>query len=158
MLTLEEILALPAGRELDVAIAEHVLGHVWLHNKRYGFLRDEEDADDIVEDSSANYGKHPNHEGGAWIAPDEKYSTDIAAAWGLVNCLEVGGWGHKHQVFSAAAECPGWQWTFMRPGGGLGACIAGAEGETAPLAICRAALLATLSAPLPTKREEAGHE
>lgn len=78
-----------------------------------------------------------------------RYSVDIAAAWQVVEHLAAAGWGHKHQVFSAAAELPGWQWTFMRPGGGHGAGIAGVEAPTAPLAICRAALLAVAPAPTP---------
>jgi hypothetical protein len=75
------------------------------------------------------------------------FSADIAAAWQVVERLTADGWGHKHHVLSAAAEQPGWQWTFMRPGGGLGAGIAGAEADTAPLAICRAALLALAPTP-----------
>lgn len=67
------------------------------------------------------------------------YSTDIAAAWQVVEHLEAQGWGHKHNTLSAAAEQPGTQWTFRR-----GAQVHGAEALTPALAICRSAYLTTL--------------
>jgi hypothetical protein len=149
-----DILQMPAGKHMDAAIAEHVLGHVWVHNKRYGCLVASDEAEVVIAGGHASAGKHPEHDAGCWIGPLDRYSTDIAAAWLVVDKLTADGWGHKHLVLRAAAEYPGWQWTFMRPGGGRGAGIAGAEADTAALAICRAALQTPWPAPSPTLEKE----
>ena len=148
MLTREEIEQLPAGKEMDAAVAEHVLGHIWLHNKRYGFLRTEEDADLIVEDGSGTYGKHPE---GHWIGPDDKYSTDIAATWQLVEQLNprqhalrltYGIWRENGE------KQVGWRADFGPFGASSKTC------ETAPHAICLAALALSENGPaLPIEKE-----
>jgi hypothetical protein len=144
MLTLEEIKNLPAGKELDAAIAEHVLGHIWLHNKRYGVLRPSDEADLIVEDGHSNYGKHPE---GHWIGPDDKYSTDLAAAWEVIEAVRKLGWYSQHTDLTLDSGTDWWAWHFLNhapPGNEQVSAYA----ATAPLAICRAALLVLL-APTP---------
>jgi len=69
------------------------------------------------------------------------YSTDIAAAWAVVEKMEADGWGHDHLRHSAAAEQPEYRFGFMQSGKGIRSRVAD-EAETMPLAICRAALKA----------------
>lgn len=105
-LTVDEIKALPAGRELDAMIWHQVMHP----NAAKG-----------VEARCAELG---------WTAP--KYSTHIAAAWDVlekvqeIGCLQnSGGFGWRCEIcatYPGGPECAG-------------------EADTAPLAICRAALL-----------------
>lgn len=89
---------------------------------------------------------------GRWVEPGgamahvnpPEFSTDIAAAWQVVEKLNADGWGHRHSVYSPAAERPGWAWEFA-----IGAKSFEGTAETAPLAICRAALL-TVANPAPS--------
>ena len=102
---------LEAGRELDALIAEKVMG--------YECVCDEEPVDCPIHNKADLYTLRP-------------YSTDIAAAWGVVEKLRlfVMPWGldewcaanqrDERLAFSDILE----------------------SGETAPLAICRAALKA----------------
>jgi hypothetical protein len=101
----DEILNMPAGREMDVTIGYHVMG---------------------------------------LVAPPEiypEYSTDIAAAWEIVA-------KHPHYFQLVRSNETGWRpspWGAM-----LWRCRFyapekfEARAETAPLAICRAALLAVM--------------
>jgi len=148
MLTREETAAIPAGKELDAAIAEHVLGYIWLHNKRYGMLRPSDEADLIVEDGRSNYGKHPE---GHWIGPDDKYSTDIAAAWLVVEAMEQMGGFFKLEN-GAGGNAKGWRAELLYRGSFYDPHLC----PTAPLAICRAALLALSPAPTSAIEKEKG--
>jgi hypothetical protein len=90
---------------------------------------------------------------GRWVEPGggmahvnpPAFSLEIAAAWQLVEKLTIDGWGHRHTVYSPAAERPGWSWEFV-----IGRKRIEAMEETAPLAICKAALLVHLEAVSPT--------
>ena len=117
-----------AGRELDALVAEKVMG--WTRGLRYG------------------------NGNGEWIEPGREndahkrtwdttpcFSTDIAAAWQVVERMEADGWGHKHLFHSPGAEDPGYYWTFMKPGKGIRS-MSESHAETLPLAICLAALKA----------------
>lgn len=146
MLTREEIAALPAGKILNATIAEHVLGYVWVYNKRYGCLVTVENAKAVVEGKHASYGKHPEHESGAWIGPLESYSTDIAYAWPLFAgngwILHENKWNDVNPWFIFPDERALADWTPL-------ACA-----PTVELAICHAKLaahfLAANAAPSPS--------
>jgi hypothetical protein len=122
----DEILAMPAGREMDALIAEKVMGwtlgepheiHGWM---MHGMV--------TVRDwvGSTN---------DAGITHIEKWSpsTDIAAAWEVVEKL-----GDKFDELERGDGGEFWM-CVVYPDGFI-PCVARAE--TAPLAICRAALLA----------------
>lgn len=109
-----------AGRELDALVAEKVMG--W---KRYG-----------------------RRNSGTWTAPGgfnasagswPTYSTDIAAAWEVVEAMQKKAW-----VTEVSADC----FVDGRPAGFTAHCWYDddsrhyATADTAPLAICRAALQA----------------
>ncbi len=125
-MTRDEVLSMPAGREMDALVAEKVMGwnlslskDIWCKDGEC--LRDTDD----------------------WSP-----SIDIAAAWELVekfahnhrNNLAV-EMGFSH--FSLVAY-PGGEWFCSL---GLNDCVAhSAKAETAPLVICRASLIAILEA------------
>jgi hypothetical protein len=106
---------LPAGHELDLLIATLVLG--------LPVIDDGPDARD-VRYVHAEQGTLPHH----WIRI-ERYSTEIAAAWTVVEHLTP-----AHEPFEV-----------LRFGGAYRArfkWVHAGTADTAPLAICRAALLA----------------
>jgi hypothetical protein len=150
-----QIRQMPAGREMDKLIAEQVMGISMYHYDKghpdncYFMLLDA-DGDPVLFAPRFRDAERKT-EAEAW-QDCPCYSTDIAAAWQVVEKLTADGWGHKHHVYSKYAEMPGWQWTFMQSGKGPNS-ISGAEAETAPLAICRAALLAIAS---PAAGQEGG--
>lgn len=114
-MTRDEILNMPAGRALDALIEYHIMKTQVPRNSDGHLSRSWVDG----------YGYENTF-----------YSTDIAAAWDVVEKLNRDGWyvsvftGHK---FECALSHP-------NPKRG-NYC----KGETAPLAICRAALLAVQS-------------
>ena len=106
---------LEAGRELDALVAERVMG-----------LR-------MVSHKTATYDPTPDDAPIGRFADVPRYSTDVAAAWGVVErVLKLG------HYFKIAPHC------FYKPPAWiiqldvLGDVLA----ETFPLAICRAALKA----------------
>ena len=158
-MTREEVEALPAGREMDIAIGT-MLGHkpvpYWLIIDKYGdaihkyddpmpaefdckakadAYFDSQERDGLMMASSkvTRYGRWP------------AYSTDIAAAWKLVAHFEAGNAEIDLKKYHDAA---GPSWEAAINGFGVGGCAeyCYAYAETAPLAICRAALLTTLMA------------
>lgn len=117
----DNIAEIPAGRELDAVVAEQVCGWTgvyWL-------------------DRETPVGSHKP-------APAQRvsnYSTDIAAAWLVVERMRLQGWHYSidsHGAVTGNTSCG-----FTR-GTGVDQPMEafGAEADTAPLAICRAALLA----------------
>ncbi len=129
-----------AGRELDALIAEKVMG-LCVHEWEYTTL------DEFMDDWMAKCDKcNIETSGGSReMCPasghTQPYSTDIAAAWTVVEKLRC-AWDFSLQVFAEE--------------GGTGACFTvmgetfrsdgshmfSAEADTAPLAICLAALKA----------------
>lgn len=97
-----------AGRELDALIAEKVMGFPL----------------EIIR--GAPYPECPRH-----------YSTDIAAAWEVVE--KDDGWGHDWRVKRWVSSSKPYSCTAERTADGQNFY---AEAETAPLAICLAALKA----------------
>lgn len=114
---------LPAGRELDALIASKVMG--WLHVGR-GITS--------FADATLLPFDHGRRDGSTPFEPVPPYSTDIRAAWAVVERVR-----HLSQESSTRLEHEGelWHATFSTLD-----FLAQASGETAPLAICRAALKA----------------
>lgn len=125
-MTREEIEHMEAGPEMDALIAEHIMGHPgeWIHHEGAG----------IEYDTGI---------GRLRIRACLEYSTDIAAAFQVVEKLEA---QNPVWLFSLVkrgwAESLLWEATFRKISGED--IRAFCEGITAPLAICRAALLSTL--------------
>lgn len=77
--------------------------------------------------------------GCGWVengGPVRGYSSDIAAAWTVLERLRELGYTN----ISVYTEAGGWEVELCRPDGPSG--VVGLNSPTAPLAICRAALLA----------------
>jgi hypothetical protein len=120
-MTREEILAMPAGYKIDILIAEKIMG--WK---------------DKISDHLVRYYETPNGE--IFLKNDvSHYSTDISAAWQVVEKLKREGYPNP-QLYTID-EDDLWH-VAIRTHGDMG--YDDTEAETAPLAICRAALLAIL--------------
>jgi len=132
-MTRDEILALEAGRELDALVAE-IMGWTRYQNKHGLIVMSRPGA----IPSHAHFDQHPN------------FSTDIAAALEVVEKMTAEG----HGYFELCKDFGGW-WnaTFFivlsnddeRRALGYGNWKYESDGNTAPLAICRAALLAVMT-------------
>lgn len=114
-MTRDEILKMEAGRELDALVAKDVMG--W--HKLDGNWKD-----NIWE-------KADGHIKGDWHP-----SEDISAAWEVVTKIRSMGWGVDISWFHEFIYC-----ALHKPDSVI---IKQANAETAPLAICRAALLAVM--------------
>lgn len=136
-MTRDEILNMPAGEEIDALIAEHVFGD----KKPTQAL----DANHVM--LSMIGVTHPyTSAGGSWTGVAyweegdiprwvaKNYSTDIAAAWEVVDKL-YGITLVRHKVF--------WHCIFDKSTEGE-RDEDYMQGDTVPLAICRAALLAVM--------------
>lgn len=131
-MTPDEIAAMPAGREMDARVAETVMG--WLVVEGGGedwYERLVTRWPCLVMFPAGNVCLHRSEygESESW-----KPSTDIAAAWEVVEHLQKSGWWLL--LTSPRKSTP--LWTAVLPG------LVYSESETAPLAICRAALLAVV--------------
>lgn len=130
---------LVAGRELDARIAKKVMGLPECHKR---FIK-------FTISGVQNSWDCPVHGPQGCIFPSytPSYSTDIAAAWQVVEKLlsttPQGGDIHIEKLGGA-----GWKvgCCFNQSEGGWDGWI---EAETAPLAICRAALAAMTGQPRP---------
>lgn len=128
-------------RTLDCAVAEQVLGYIWatfdatfaarLHGPRFLLAPDDDNLGTV-------YALQPdltaplNETLFAWNDTVPPYSTDIAAAWQVVDALLARGWYVSVSARPGEpADCTFSQ-TFRH-------CIS--SGKTAPAAICRAALV-----------------
>jgi len=156
-LTAAEIDAMPAGPEMDALVAERVMGwHMYHYDKDvpsacYWMLLDSEGDPAVFEVPYNAMEKRTEAE--AWAACP-KFSTDIAAAWtvfeklpGPERRLHDSGQGVEGRY---VVKCNAHSW-------GAGTDFAyyaddertviqiEGEANTTPLAICRAALKATLS-------------
>ena len=150
-MTRDEILALE-GRELDVAVAESIFGWHWTRG------REAHSTDDTVyrwlhpPKSYTNFtpatGDEPMLGGSIYFVP--AYSADIGMAWQIVDyMLDWDGpfwWDDFSMRSHRSADDSSWTWgagfrywTFPQ---NETTVIVEAMGNTAPLAICRAALLA----------------
>jgi len=117
-MTLEEILRMEAGPELDRLVAKHIMG--W------------KEGQEILESLS-----------GIGILGEKalpRYSTDITAAWSVVEKLVNLGWlVNLLSPWKGNATC---HWTcYVERKGENGWERLEATGDSAPLAICRAAMV-----------------
>lgn len=112
------------GPELDAEIARRVFGYEILPYRN--------------ADNSATF-----FADGALYRLTPGYSTDIAAAWQIVQKMHDDGWTVHLQCYTNPHDVRGWSCTFVRPGA-MGA-VAVSYFSQAPLAICRAALDALTS-------------
>lgn len=122
---------LPPGRELDALVAEKVMGRqvTWEDSQE-----DDDQDDCYFLDENGNY---------SWSACVPRYSTDIAAAWQVVEKLDLLGVrlvpGHESYgevSFSLGRRSDNGLWVL----GDDRSLEPGVEGESAPHAICLAAL------------------
>lgn len=135
----EPVSELPAGRELDALVAEHVFGTAIL-------TREAMEAEAVrvwVEQPQCTkffwgFTAWRGDDGTIQCAQDfEPYSTDIAAAWDVVEKLGRDGftcdiqWKGAGRNYEFTAEASFDKWTPPQSGHAVG---------SAPLAICRAAL------------------
>ena len=124
-MTKDEILKMPAGREMDALIAKHVMGtspRIVKREYSSGFELISQDWKEVVDRE---------------LAAMRHYSTDIAAAWQVVE--KIPGAVSLQRMDSGAS----WRaWYQPTPG----SFSAWTQSETAPLAICHAALLAMMEA------------
>ncbi len=141
-----------AGRELDALVAEKRMGRCrWCWDNRSQWLKvpspegfegsshqvgDENEIDPLTKERVWYCLKH-NKLAWTWNIPG--YSTDIAAAWEVVEKLREDGWSfHVDDVgFNDATEG---QWRVMFTEATTGNKHVFADGQTAPHAICLAAL------------------
>jgi hypothetical protein len=123
--------ALPAGRELDALVAERVFGAPY-----YWSDAGSEGGTPLTGNIVPGFAEWQTVASGREIPP---FSTDIAAAWDVLEAMRAGGWGGELEYSPDGA---GFRIMFWRSGKTRDACLQ----ETAPLAICRAALKAVSEA------------
>ncbi|MGI4864175.1 MAG: BC1872 family protein [Janthinobacterium lividum] len=147
-LTRQEIENMPAGPAINQLVAEKILGRIWVHTAKTNNLIDPDDWpvwQVAFNDIEVGKGDVGNPVGGAM-----GYSTDIARAWQVVEKMHADGWGYGLSAGRATIDpLPGHRLpdcTFYTRDGRQG----WNQAETAPIAICRAALLALFAPTLPT--------
>jgi hypothetical protein len=156
-MTREEVMAMEAGADLDDQVHVRVMGGC-LHDA--GFEHDPDGSHPMegllyVCKRGCGYSQHLGFGVNAIILwPRPEYSTDIAKAWTVVEKLKArgralvvnDGTNHHPPTYEVQAGLDeNGPWTFCAFEMPDGAWLS-ARAETAPLAICRAALLATLEA------------
>ena len=119
-MTHDEIMKLEAGRELDTLVAERVMG--W-KLKSHKWIDGETRLGDFPEDKK---------ETGTSYRRVLKYTTDISAAWEVVEKMNSEGFAFY------ILWTTGIPWAMFDKDSSM---EYSAEADTAPLAICRAALL-----------------
>lgn len=123
-LTREKILSMPAGRELDALVAEKVMG--WKQCSMEGVR------------IKTCYGKPPEFGRNDGRVRIPGYSTDISAAWEVVEKVKQMNWFF---ILSDNLFPDKWEASlFWDPNG----TMIEARAETAPEAICKASLLAVM--------------
>lgn len=122
-----------AGQELDILVAENVMGYrwcLWLDGTRFLAPPEFEDFDEATGDEPL--ADEP-------YAIVINYSRDISAAWQVVEKMRE-TWNFKLSALPSRAKRGAWTCSFLRPGDYP---KTNASANTAPLAICIAALRAT---------------
>jgi len=139
--TRDEILNMPAGREMDALVAEKVMGWSNVEKTTWSNYR----ADGTPFGGGKEWrGTPPNHEAefNPVLYPIKNYSTDIAAAWMVVEKIRPLFWSTQVMVWDHSdkyiVSC------VYRGGHDEPEKAINSEAPTAPLAICRAALLAVM--------------
>lgn len=166
-----DIAMLEAGRELDALVAELALGFRWEEWQTGRGLYDQENikrGKRFHNNKLAFEEVPPMGQEAVSTRPLPHYSTDIASAWAVVHEMRRRGFDFKmeqsgahhyvgsngrftvfnektmvsftcHNAVCSEEKGPGVDWHGAAGGNGHGAEL---EAETAPLAICRAALKA----------------
>lgn len=119
-LTVDEILSMPAGREMDALIFEHVFG--------------------AEKGTFPVYAPMKSELGDYMVRPIQEYSSDISAAFEVVDKMRQNKFqytlrGYFMGVEQRIATFDNQDWADANP-------LYKARGDTAALAICRAALVA----------------
>jgi len=136
-MTREEILAMPAGDDLDKLVAEHIMGWTDLRKQKHWWNK--------FDETEEWYGTYTTIAPSTMRSKVDDWSTDIEYAWLVME--RVASLGCR-LVLEDWRECEkdsgihGWAAYFDIPGGHTTEQVVA---ESAPLAICRAALLATLA-------------
>lgn len=120
---------LEAGRELDALVAEQVMG--WRR----------------CSDDGSGYweGRSPTNILSLILEEVPHYSTDIAAAWQVIGRMRDLCWASHSTDLTLDSEQPWWAWHFLH---GVSQKTVRECADTAPLAICRAALKVMADKPL----------
>lgn len=119
-----------AGRELDALVAEKVMGWIW-------FPKDDEGPRYLASpDPNSMYVWYP----GSGVGTHPLYSTSIAAAWEVWDKLIADGW-YPDVITSHVSDGLDYRCELHRGGDGDGDYVI-SHADTAPLAICLAALAA----------------
>lgn len=116
---------MPAGPEMDRLVAEKVMG--WAIKRHYqpeGMIFHAREDDAIFVDGKMK-----------WWANAWSPSTNIAHAWGVVEKMRQLSW----KAFQLSSHDEGQRWGAIFMSGGM---EARKVADTAPLAICRASLIA----------------
>jgi len=125
-MTKEEIMQLKSGKKLNALVAENIMG--WTKKQVSA-----DECFEITGDCCANIIWLDSYD--TWAYEPDKYSTDISEAWQVIEYLKTKGWGFQLKMDNIIwAELYGL-------GIGYFTCI----GESAPEAICKVALLASLT-------------
>lgn len=130
-MTRDQILALPAGRELDRLVAEKVMG---CRVKRHRSRSSGRWLYDLVVPGGVNEIDFVEPDAPWKACP--RYSTDIAAAWQVVETLKGSGGGINIWIVNRFAEV-----SAVTPE------LQKVRTHSAPHAICLAALLAVCATP-----------
>lgn len=150
-MTKEDILAMVPGPELDAAVAEKIFGYWWADGPKYDCDGPREWERILVPPTTTKkqydyYLFPPRGKISKTYFVNNKFSTDIAAAWEVVerinhHIIEIskrekirGCVTYRVWVFTRSLEYPDECWDRLVQ----------VEGKTAPEAICKAALLAVM--------------
>jgi hypothetical protein len=134
-LTRNKILKMEAGREMDALVAEKVFGGPEAHKDWYWW-----DGANMVWSNDTAYGAKPILIPALFAGPH--FSTDISAAWEAVEKMKQGG--HIFTFEMVTDDEDQYSAGFERKMEDYKPIWSG-FGDTAPLAICRAALLAVVT-------------
>jgi len=140
-MTRDEILNMPAGREMDALVAEKVMG--WINVEKTTWSNFRADGTRFGGGEELR-GTPPNHyDINPVMYPVKNYSTDIAAAWQVVEKMQAAHewyfhFGNKLYIFNIVDDNGEPEEDHRIT------LVAHNTSHTAPLAICRAALLAVM--------------
>lgn len=154
---------LEAGRELDALVAVRVMG--WGHTHDIDYVEGDPWYSSCRQcgETGASGGAILDWEWGDAPLPGcpvpPSFSTDIATAWRVVEKMRAAGYATIHVSCGCdihGVPVPGWYASFFQSAAIRGAS---ATADTAPLAICRAALAATTTHPTSkTNAPEPSHD
>lgn len=134
---------MPAGREMDVLVAEKVMGWDTYEEYVHGPMMHGGSMMVLYK------GEGARNDGRTWSVDGFCPSADITAAWEVVKKLRLCLWPYNDGWFSGQAELLSYA-SIEADGAVFDGMMLGAVGETPMLAICRAALKATANTHYPS--------